>query len=128
MKPLFGLKLLAALLAVYAMGAVLLAVMMVTARDPRLRWMLLAAGGAVFAISAGSSALALWRGERRAPAWLVACGVLGAALCLLLPIAAIGVPATSAMWRTAALGAVLFLAFLLVSALYARRSLRPPSR
>ena len=128
MKPPFGLKLLAALLAVYAMAGVLLAVTMITARDPRLRWALLAAGSAVFALSAGSSALALWRGERRAPAWLVACGVLGAALCLLLPIATIGVPATPAMWRTAALGAVLFLAFLLVSALYARRSLRPPSR
>ncbi|HEX5435921.1 MAG TPA: hypothetical protein VFW98_02090 [Gemmatimonadaceae bacterium] len=117
----FSLKLLAALLAVYAMGGVLLAAMMVTARDPRLRWQMLAASGILFAAAAGSSALSLWRVERRAVIWLVACGVLGAALCLLLPLASIDVPATPAMWRSAALGAALFLAFLLMAAFYVRR-------
>lgn len=124
MKPTFGMKLLAALLAVYAMSGVLLALTMLTHRDPRLRWDLLAAGGALFAISAGSSALALWRVQRRTPIWLSLCGVLGAAFCLLLPFAAVGVPATREVWQSAITGAVLFLAFLLLAALYVRRYLR----
>jgi O-antigen/teichoic acid export membrane protein len=117
-------KLLAALLTVYAMSGALLAVTMLTHRDPRMRWGVLAATSALFAISAGSSALALWRAERHAPVWLLGCGVLGAALCLLIPIAVVGVPPTREIWQAAITGAVLFLAFLTLASFYVRRRLR----
>ena len=90
----FGVTMLSALLTLYAMAGFFLAMRFAGSRDPRFHWALLVAGGVAFAVSAGTAALVAWRLERRAPAWLAACGVLGAALCALFPMAA---PASTMM-------------------------------
>jgi hypothetical protein len=107
------------------MGGVLLAAAMLSSRDPRLRWVALATGSATFALVAGSAALATWRLERRAPAFAIACGVCGAALMALIPLAS-GLPPGAARqaWRAAGLGGTLFLAFMVVAAAYLRVWLR----
>ena len=126
MRRPFGVRLLAALLALYAMAGVLLAAAMLAGRDTRFNWVALAAAAALFAGSAGAAALAAWRLERRAPAWALACGVCGAALALVLPAAA-PPPAGGGgrdAWTAAATGAALFLAFLVAVAAYLRRRIR----
>ena len=115
---------LSALLALYAMAGFFLAMRFAGSRDPRFRWELLVAGGVAFAVSAGTAALVAWRMERRAPAWLVVCGVLGAAMCVLLPASAPADVVTPAMWRAASLGGALFLAFMLLAAAYVRALVR----
>ena len=124
----FGIQLLAAVLTLYAMAGVLLAASMLSDRPPELRWLPVAAAGAVFAFGAGSAATQVWRLDRRAPAWVLGCGVLGLGLCVVLPAAA---PVTVAdarreMWQTALAGGALFLAFLALAAAYVRRELGRP--
>lgn len=119
-----GIQLLAALLSAYTAGGFLLALRMAADRDPRYRWWIVAAAALAFAITSGVATLAAWRLERRAPLLLVACAVLGAALCVALPAAAPADIATSGMWRSAIQGAVLILAFLLLAAWYVRGVLR----
>jgi hypothetical protein len=116
--------LLAMLLTLYALGGSALAALMFTARQPDLEWRLLGGAGALFALTAGTSALSIWRRERRAPVILGACAVGGALLCLALPAAAPPLAATPELWRAAVLGAVLWVAFLAVAALYVHRRLR----
>ncbi len=114
-----GPRLIAALLAAYAMGGVLLAAAMLSSRDPRLRWVELAAGSVIFALVAGSAALATWRLERRSPALAIACGVCGAGLMGFIPLVSELPPdAARQAWRAAVLGGVLFLAFMFVAATY----------
>ena len=120
----FGIQLLAALLATYAMAGVFLALTIrEAAAAGRMDWRWIVAGSAAFAISAGAAALSVWRLESRAPALVAACGILGAALCLLLPLSAPSEQA-SRVWMPAVLGAVLFLAFLLLAAFYVGRQVR----
>ena len=120
-RPPFTIQLIAALVTFYAICGFLLAAMMASSRDPRLRWELLFVAGAGLGISAGAAALASWRLERHAPALLAVCGLVGAGLCLALPLSAPLIAATGDMWRAASLGAVLFLAFLLLAAFYVRQ-------
>jgi hypothetical protein len=122
----FGVRVLAVLLAAYAMAGFLLAAAMLSGRDPRLQWALLAAVGAAFGVSAGLAAQAAWRLDRRAPAALVVCGTAGAALCLAIPASAPAPLVTGEMWQTAVAGAVLFAAFLFAAAWYLRRQLARP--
>ena len=125
MRRSLGPRLIAALLAVYAMGGVLLAAAMLSGRDPRFQWGMLAGAAALFAVVAGSAALATWRLERRAPLWLIACGLCGAGLMAAIPLASQLPPgALHDAWRAAALGAALFLAFMAVAAVYLRAWLR----
>jgi hypothetical protein len=120
-----GPRLIAILLAFYAMVGVLLAAAMLSGRYPNFEWETLAAASAVFAVVAGTAALATWRLERRAPVWAVVCGICGAGLMAVIPISAQLPPdASSEAWRAAALGGVLFLAFMLVASLYLRAWLR----
>ena len=120
-----GPRLIAVLLAFYAMGGILLAAAMISGRDPRFRWAALGGAAAVFAVVAGTAALATWRLERRAPAWAMACGVCGAALMAFIPVASqLPSGALRDAWRAAALGGVLFLAFMFVAAAYLRAWLR----
>jgi hypothetical protein len=124
MRRPFTVQLIAVLVTFYALCGFLLGAAMASSRDPRFRWELLLVAGVALGISAGAAALSSWRLERRAPALLALCGVVGAALCLALPLSAPSVAATGEMWRAAALGAALFLAFLLLAALYVRQLLR----
>lgn len=119
-----GIKLLAALLMIYTMAGFLLALRVTTERDDRYRWWLIAVAAAAFAIASGATTLAVWRVEKKAPRLLVACGVLGSALCLALPAAAPAESLAPGMWRTAIQGAVLILAFLLLAAWYVRNVVR----
>jgi hypothetical protein len=120
-----GPRLIAILLAFYAMGGVLLAAAMISGRDPRFRWGELAGAAALFAVVAGSAALATWRLERRAPAYAIACGICGAALMAFIPVASqLPSSALHDAWRAAVLGGVLFLAFMFVAAAYLRVWLR----
>ena len=121
-KPSFGFQILAALLAAYAMGGVMLVMLMLSGRYAQLRWEMIAVGAAAFAVAAGSAALTVWRMEKVAARWLLACGATGALLCLILPASA-PVAATRQMWIAAGAGAALFLAFLVVAAAYVRRQL-----
>lgn len=128
MRRSLGPRLIATLLAVYAMGGVLLAAAMLSGRDPRFQWGALGGAAALFAVVAGTSALATWRLERRAPAWLIACGLCGAVLMVAIPLASELPPdASHDAWRAAALGGALFLAFMLVAAAYLRAWLRATS-
>ena len=120
----FLLQTLAALLTFYAMAGVWLALTMVGNRDPRFHWIALATGGAAFAISAGLAALAVWRQEARAPLVLVACAVIGATLCIAMPLGVRGAVVTREMWTAAVAGGVLFAAFLLLAARYIQMYLR----
>lgn len=117
----FGMQLLAALLTLYAMSGVLLATSAATMRAPGLRWQIVAAAGALFALSAGSSALAVWRLEPRAPALLRACGLVGLGACLVMPLAVPPTADAGPVWRAAVVGGVLFLLFLLLVAEYVKR-------
>jgi hypothetical protein len=120
-----GPRLIAILLAFYAMGGVLLASVMVANRDPRFRWGALAAVAVLFAVVAGSAALTTWRLERRAPMLAVACGICGAGLMAFIPLASELPPgAAHDVWKAAALGGVLFLVFMVVAAAYLRAWLR----
>ena len=119
-----GIQLLAALLTIYTMGGVFLALTVGLKHDERLRWWLIVAAGCAFSVACGISALAVWRTERRAPLLLVICGVLGSALCLALPAAAPADQLVPGMWRAAIQGAVLILAFLLLAAWYVRNVVR----
>lgn len=105
------------------MAGVFLALTIQDAAAGPVDWRLIVAGSAAFAISAGAAALSVWRLEARAPALVTVCGVLGAGFCLLLPLSA---PAEQAsrVWTPAILGAILFLAFLLLAAFYVGRQVR----
>jgi len=109
---------------IYTMAGFLLALRVTTERDDRYRWWLIAVAAAAFAIASGATTLAVWRVEKKAPMQLVACGVLGSALCLALPAAAPAESLAPGMWRTAIQGAVLILAFLLLAAWYVRNVVR----
>jgi hypothetical protein len=119
-----GIKLLAALLVIYTMAGFLLALRVATERGERYRWWLIAVAATAFAIASGATTLAVWRVEKRAPMLLVACGVLGSALCLALPAAVPAESLAQGMWRAAIQGAVLILAFLLLAAWYVRNVVR----
>jgi hypothetical protein len=108
----FGIQLLAALLTLYTMAGVFLAVRIGVDHDPRSRWWLIAA------------TLAVWRLERHAPAALLVCGALGGALCLALPAAVPADALPPGMWRVAIQGALLVAAFLALAAWYVRNVLR----
>jgi hypothetical protein len=129
MRRPFGVVLLAIVLAGYAMAGVALAATMATTRDSRLRWDVLAAAGALFAVTAGAATLSLWRLERRAPVWVALCGVCGTAVCLLIPavVPMAPGPEARAAWRSAIAGGVLFAAFLLVAAWYVHRQVNDGS-
>ena len=120
-----GPRLIATLLAFYAMAGILLAAAMLSGRNARFNWGALGGVAALFAVVAGSAALATWRLERRAPAWAIACGICGAAIMAAIPLASQLPPDTADdAWRAAAIGGVLFLAFMVVAALYLRAWLR----
>lgn len=123
-----GIQLLAALLTIYTMAGFLLAIRMVIERDERYRWWLIAVAAAAFAVASGAATLAVWRVEKRGPWLLVACGVLGSALCLALPAAVPDASLAPGMWRAAIQGAVLILAFLLLAAWYVRNVVRARAR
>jgi hypothetical protein len=123
----FSFRLIAALLTVYALGGFWIAARMVTDRDPRFQWGLLAAAAAIFGLWAGSAALAMWRASARAPAALAGCGVIGALLCVALPATAPAESATREMWRGAILSGVLFCVFCLLLAWYVRRRMEAGS-
>ena len=123
-----GIQLLAGLLTIYTMAGFLLAIRMITERDERYRWWIIAIAAGAFAIASGAATLAVWRIEKRAPLTLVACGALGSALCLALPAAVPGISLTPGMWRAAIQGAVLILAFLLLAAWYVRNVVRARAR
>lgn len=120
----FGMQLLASLLTVYTMAGFLLAVRMVTGHDERYRWWMVAIAALAFAVAAGAATLAVWRIEKNAPLLLIACGVVGSALCIALPAAAPADALAPGMWRAAIQGAVLILAFLGLAAWYVRNVLR----
>ena len=120
----FLIQTLAALLTFYAMAGVWLALTMVGNRDPRFHWIALAIGGAGFAISAGLSALAVWRRETRAPIVLIVCAVIGATLCIAMPLGVRDAVVTRDMWMAAVAGGLLFAAFLLLAARYIQLYLR----
>lgn len=119
----FGIQLLAALLALYAMGGIFIisTIARVSASPIDVRPILV--GSIVFTLSAGGAALAVWRLERRAAVWVTACGICGAAFCVVLALAA-PPEMEGAIWAPAILGAVMFLAFLAVAALYVHRIVR----
>ncbi len=117
-------QLLAALLTVYSMAGFLLAVRVVTERDERYRWWIVAIAGIAFAAAAGAATLAVWRVEKTGPRLLIACGVVGSALCMALPAAAPTDALPPGMWRAAIQGAVLILAFLSLAAWYVRNVVR----
>lgn len=119
-----GIQLLAALLTIYTMGGFVLAGRVAMEQDERYRWWLIAVAAATFAIVCGLSALAVWRLEVRAPLLLVACGVVGSAVCIALPAAAPDGVLPPGMWRAAIQGAVLILAFLVLAAWYVRNVLK----
>ena len=117
-------QLLAALLTVYTMAGFLLAVRMLTERDERYRWWLVATAALVFAVAAGAATLSVWRIEKKGPLLLIVCGVVGSALCIALPAAAPADALAPGMWRAAVQGAVLIFAFLLLAAWYVRNVVR----
>lgn len=119
----FGIQILGAVLTLYAMAGVALGASMLADRPPEVQWAAVAAASALFAFGSGTAALTVWRLDRRAPAWVLGCGVLGLGLCLVLPAAAPTEVARTGggMWRTALTGGLLFLAFLALAALYVRR-------
>lgn len=126
-RPPLGIQLLALLLACYAMAAVAVAVILPTVRVPFRRPVLL--GTAVtLVVTAGSAALSTWRLERRAPAWLVACGIAGGAFSIGLALAWPPWMLSREIWAAAILGAVMFVAFLSVAAVYVRLVLRDTGR
>lgn len=120
----FGIQLLAALLTAYTIGGFTLAIRVSSNQDERYRWWLIAAVAVAFAIACGTTTLAVWRVERRAPWWLVACATLGSLLCLSLPAAVARDALAPGMWRAAIQGAVMILAFLLLAAWYVRSVVR----
>ena len=122
-RPPFGIQLLALLLACYAMAAVALAAVLPSVRLPLRRPLLLGTAAALI-VTAGSAALSTWRLERRAPAWLVACGLAGAAFSLSLAFALPPYMLTREIWAAAILGAFMFIAFLGIAAVYVRLVLR----
>lgn len=122
-RPPLGIQLLALLLACYAMAGVAVGVVLPRAHVPFRRPLLLGAAAALI-VTAGSAALATWRLERRAPAWLVACGLAGAAFSLALAFAWPPWMLTREVWAAAILGAVMFVAFLGIAAVYVRLVLR----
>ena len=121
----FGIQALAVLLSCYAMGGFFLVIRVVGDRDPRVRWPWLVTASLAFAVSAGFAGLSVWRLERRAPAAVTACGVLGLALCLTIPASAAAGMVTSDTWRAALLAGALFAGFLLLAAWYVRRQVGP---
>jgi hypothetical protein len=119
----FGIQMLAALLALYAMGGVFIALTISRAGTARVDVRPILVGSVVFALAAGVAAQSVWQLERRAAAWVGLCGLCGAGFCVLLALAAppdLG----GSIWTAAILGAVMFLAFLLVAALYVHRMVR----
>ena len=119
----FAFQLLSSLLTCYAMAGALLAMLMLRDRDPRLHWSALAIGGVAFALSAGIAAIAVWRQEARAPRALLACGAMGASLCIGLPFAAPGQPIGRDTWTASIVGGLLFAAFLLLASRYVGKRL-----
>lgn len=126
MSPLTGLRVVAAVLAWYAMAGFALAALMVSGRDPRLDWMLIAAAGALLGALGGGAALSVWRQRRWASAVVVGAGVAGALLCLSLPMSVRAGVVTREMWRAAIAAAALFGAFCALLAWYVRRWTRAP--
>ena len=118
-RPL-GIQVVAAVATFYAMSGSLIAATLLLRGGGRPLPLLIAS--ALLAASAGSAALATWRLERRAPVWLLVCGLCGAALCLLLPAALEPGSGGSlqSVWRSAILAAVLFVMFMLLLAGYVR--------
>lgn len=122
----FGIQMLAALLALYAMGGIFVAVTITRGGAASVDVRPILGGSLLFALAAGMAAQAVWRLERRAAVWVGLCGTCGAVFCILLALAAppeLG----GSIWAPAVLGAVMFLAFLLVAALYVHRLVRHAS-
>jgi hypothetical protein len=119
--PLAGLRVIAAVLTWYAMAGIALAAMMVSGRDPRLDWILIASAGALLGALGGGAALSVWRQRRWAPAIVVGAGVAGALVCLSLPVAVRAGVVTGEMWRAAIGAAALFGGFCALLAWYVRR-------
>ncbi len=122
-RPPLGIQLLAFLLASYAMAGVAVIALLPAVHLPLRRPLLLATAGALI-VTAGSGALATWRLERRAPVWLVACGVAGGAFSLSLALAWPPWMASREIWAAAIMGALMFVAFLSIAAVYVRLVLR----
>ena len=125
----FGVQLLAALLTWYAMAGFFIAASLVSGRPDQLRWEIVAGAALLFAIASGLAARSVWSLASSAPRWLVACGIAGAALCVVL-VSSMDTPAGESrgdMWRAAIIGAVLFVAFLALAARYVSRHIRSRS-
>lgn len=118
-RPL-GIQVLAVLLSCYAMAGVAIVVVFARTGVPHLRRPVLLGSAAALIVAAGSASLATWRLERRAPAWLVACGLTGAAFSIALAFAWPRWMLTREVWAAAILGAVMFIAFLSIAAVYVR--------
>ena len=127
LRPL-GLQVVAAVATFYAMSGSLIAATLLLRGGGRPLPLLIAS--ALLAASAGTAALSTWRRERRAPVWLVLCGLCGAALCLLLP-ASLEPGAGGSLggvWRSAIMAAVLFVLFMGLLAGYVRSLARAADR
>lgn len=122
-RPPIGIQLLSLLLACYAMAGVAIATVVPTVRLPLRRPLLLGAAAALI-VTAGSAALSTWRLERRAPIWLVACGLAGAVFSMSLALAWPRYMLSREIWAAAILGAIMFVAFLGIAAVYVRLVLR----
>jgi hypothetical protein len=123
--PVAGLRVIAVVLTWYAMAGFALAAMMVSGRDPRLNWVLIASAGALLGALGGGAALSVWRQRRWAPAIVVGAGVAGAPVCVSLPMSVRAGVVTGEMWRAAGAAAALFGAFCALLAWYVRRWTRP---
>ena len=120
-NPLFGLRVIAGVLTWYAMAGFGLSAMMVSARDPRLNWAVVAVAGALLGLVGGGAALSVWRRRRWAPVPVLGAGLAGAALCVSLPLSVRGGGVTGEMWRASLAAAALFGLFCALLAWYVRR-------
>ena len=121
MTPLLGLRMIAGVLTWYAMAGFALAAMMVSSRDPRIDWPVVAVAGALLGVLGGSAALSVWRQRRWAPVPVLGAGIAGAALCVSLPLSMRGAGVTSEMWQLSLAGAALFGLFCALLAWYVYR-------
>lgn len=119
----FGIQILAALLALYAMGGVFITLTVARAGDARVDVRPILIGSVVFALSAGLAAQGVWRLDRRASTWVGLCGICGAVFCVLLALA-VPPELAASIWTPAILGAAMFLAFLIFAAVYVHRTVR----
>ena len=118
-----GFRVLAGLLSWYALCGFTLAFLVLTRRQATVDWRVLAVAGITLGMTTGAAALAVWRGERRSLAWLIASAVAAVLFCLALPLSLRVSEVPPRTWRGAILGAVTFSSFLALAAVYVRMRL-----